>query len=57
VNQRTTIYREDTGKKDQGKAFLARGFASTTPDEDSPAIVAVVTPAVDENGGACKTHK
>jgi hypothetical protein len=57
VNQRTTIYREDTGKKDQGKAFLARGFASTTPDEDNPAIVAVVTPAVDENGGACKTHK
>jgi hypothetical protein len=57
VNRWTMSYREDTGKKDLGWAFLAGGSASPTPDEDGTAIMAMTTPVTGENGGTCKSPK
>jgi hypothetical protein len=48
-------YREDTGKKDQGRAFLHRGSASPAPNEDDPSIMTVATPVADEDGRTYKT--
>jgi hypothetical protein len=55
VNRHTTPYREDTDKKGQGRAFLAKGSASLEPDEDGPAIMAMATPTVGENDRTYKT--
>jgi hypothetical protein len=49
-------YREDIGKKDQGRAFMAGGFTSLAPDEDGPAIMVVATLAAGENGGTYNTQ-
>jgi hypothetical protein len=57
VNRRTAPYREDTDKKDQGRAFLAEGSTSTTPEEDGPTIVAMATKMADENNRTYKTSK
>jgi hypothetical protein len=48
-------YREDTGKKDQGRAFLDKGSTPLVPDEDSPAIMAMTTLAAGEGGKTYKT--
>jgi hypothetical protein len=57
INQQTSshAYREDTGKNDPGWAFLAGGSAPPKPDEEGPAITAVIALAADEDGGTCKT--
>jgi hypothetical protein len=36
-------YREDTGKKDQGRALLDEGSAPPMPNEDDPTIMAMTT--------------
>jgi hypothetical protein len=53
INQQPTqyIYREDTGKKDQGWALLDEGFTPPVPDEDDPAIVDAAAPAAGEDDG------
>jgi hypothetical protein len=33
------MYREDIGKKDQGRALLDEGSALQVPDEDGPTIM------------------
>jgi hypothetical protein len=38
-------YREDTGKINQGWAFLDEGSVPPVPDEDDPTIMAATTPA------------
>jgi hypothetical protein len=48
-------YQEDTGKKDQGQALLNEGSVPLVPNEDDPAIMAVTTPAADEDDCTYKT--
>jgi hypothetical protein len=48
-------YREDTGKKDQGRVFLDEGFAPPVPDEDGPTIMAATAPMTAEDNGTYKT--
>jgi hypothetical protein len=57
VNQWRTpcAYREDTDKKDQGRAFLDVGSALPEPDEDGPTIRTVGTLATDDDGETYKT--
>jgi hypothetical protein len=48
-------YREDTGRKYQGWAFLDKGSTPLVPDEKLPAIMAATTPVAGEDTGAYKT--
>jgi hypothetical protein len=57
ANRWTTpcTYREDRGKKDQGRAFLDGGSTPSELDEDGPAIMVMATPIVGKDVGTCKT--
>jgi hypothetical protein len=48
-------YWEDTGKKDQGRAFVDEGFTPPVSDENGPTIMAAATPADRKDNGTCKT--
>jgi hypothetical protein len=48
-------YREDTKKKDQGRALLDEGSMPPLPNEDDPAIMIVTTPVSSKDGGSHKT--
>jgi hypothetical protein len=56
------VYRENTGRKDQGWALLDEGSAPPVPGEDGPAITDgptitdATTLAADENGRTYKTQ-
>jgi hypothetical protein len=56
VNQRIIphAYRDDTGKKDQGRALLDRGSTPPKLDEYNPVIMATATPVASEDGRTCK---
>jgi hypothetical protein len=48
---------EDTGKKDQGQAFMDEGSPPPpeTLDEGGPTIMATIAPVADEDGRTYKT--
>jgi hypothetical protein len=48
-------YREDTGRKEQGRAFLDESSAPLVPNKDGPTIMAATTLASDEDDGTYKT--
>jgi hypothetical protein len=48
-------YREDTGKKDQGRTLLDDGSAPPVPDEDGPAIMDAIVPAAGEDDDTYET--
>jgi hypothetical protein len=48
-------YREDTGKKDQGQAFLDEGSAPPVPNEDGPTIMAATALLASGDDGTNKT--
>jgi hypothetical protein len=43
------VYRDDTGKNDQGHAFLSEDSAPLRPDRNSPTTTAMVALAVSED--------
>jgi hypothetical protein len=47
-------YQEDTGKKDQGRAFLDRGSALPKLDEDDLTVMIMATPVADKDNRNCK---
>jgi hypothetical protein len=48
-------YREDTGKKNKGRAFLDEGSSSSVLDEDGLAIMAATALAASKDSGTYKT--
>jgi hypothetical protein len=48
------VYRENTDKKDQGRAVLDEGSTPLVPDEDTPAVMQAATPVADEGGRSYK---
>jgi hypothetical protein len=48
-------YREDTGKKDQGRAFLDEVFALQVPKEDGPTGVVMITLVAGKDSETYKT--
>jgi hypothetical protein len=50
-------YREDTGRKDQGRALLDEGSATPMIDEDGPTLMDAKAPVVGIEDGTNKTSK
>jgi hypothetical protein len=57
IHQNSTphSYREDTDRKDQGRALLGEGSAPSTSDEDDPTVVGTMVPLVGKGEGTYKT--
>jgi hypothetical protein len=48
-------YREDAGRKDQGRALLDGGSAPPMSDDDNPIVTNTMTPMIDKGEGTYRT--